>query len=86
MEEVAADWNRRNRGWRKWVRRIKHCIWKMFDEGKRYERKVAREKKRAERAEKERRREIFGIKKPKKVWRWLKFVRIGNKKGEKIPK
>lgn len=81
LEEVAADWNRRNRGWRKWVRKFKHCVWKMFDEGRRYERKVAREKKRAEREEKERMREIFGIKKSKKGWRLLKILRIGNKKG-----
>lgn len=49
MKEVAEEWNRRNRGWRRGVRKLKMWLEREFGAEKRYERKIRRE------AEKERR-------------------------------
>lgn len=66
LAEVAREWNRYNRGWRKGLRWIKRKIRKRFGEEERYVRRLERERREAEKKEWERRREVFGIKEERK--------------------
>lgn len=79
IEETARDWNRRNRGFRKWIRLLKKWIYDRFGEQKRAERRYLRELEAKKSREIALRRERFGFSEPKEPTRWWKFVRKGNK-------
>ena len=78
LEECAEEWNKYNGGWRKYVRRIKGWVRSKVGMDARYARKIKKEKSRKEAAEREKRREVFGIKEGKKSW----FRKIFRKKGK----
>lgn len=66
LEETANDWNRRNRGIRLLIRRIKMLFEKVFSRENRAERRIKREREAEERAKIERLAEILGINMPQK--------------------
>lgn len=79
IEEVARDWNRRNGGMRGTIRGIKMWIEDRFGAGRRYERRIKREKEREDRDKMEKRREIFGVTEKKRGIFGRKFWRKGKK-------
>ena len=77
LEEVAEDWNRRNRGIRLLIRRIKMWFeWKFGKEAK-WEKQKRKEKARIKREIEKKRREIFGNKGRKRLIDRIKFWRKG---------
>jgi ssDNA-binding Zn-finger/Zn-ribbon topoisomerase 1 len=77
FEEVAEEWNRRNRGIRLLIRRIKMWFERNFGERKKFERKELKERERIKKEIEKKRNEIFGIKEEKKGWLRVKFWRKG---------
>lgn len=79
IEDTARDWNRRNRGIRKWIRSLKRCLFNSFGRRKRAERRYERELEQKKEAEAAKRLEIFGISTPKGKKTWWRFGNKGNK-------
>ena len=73
IEDTVADWNRRNKGWRKWARGAKRWYRVRFGSEERAKKRVLRELKAKKEEELAKRRARFGILPPKKAKRWWKF-------------
>lgn len=74
VEECAAEWNRCNSGVCLVIRRVKKWFRERFGAEKRAEKRKNREEIAKKRAESERRREIFGVEKPKKRGFWSRML------------
>lgn len=74
IEECAAEWNKCNSGVCLVIRRVKKWFRERFGAEKRAEKRKIREEIVKNRAESERRREIFGVEKPKKRGFWSRML------------
>jgi ssDNA-binding Zn-finger/Zn-ribbon topoisomerase 1 len=79
IEDTARDWNRRNRGWRKVLRRIKRGFYDRFGHLSRAEKRLQKEIKAKKEKNLAKRREIFGIFAPQRKKSWWIFGKKGNK-------
>ena len=79
IEDVARDWNRRNRGLLKLIRTVKRWFHNRTDAVKRNERRMRKENEREKEQLERKRREVFGINEPERAKRWWKFGKKGNK-------
>ena len=79
IAETAGDWNRRNRGWRKVVRRIKRWYRQRFGAERRARKRAEKEYLAKKEARMTKMREVFGIIEPEREKKWWKFWRMGNK-------
>lgn len=70
IEDTVLDWNRRNKGWRKYIRGIKRWCRHHFGAEERTKRRLIREMAVKREAELAKRRELFGILPPKKAKKW----------------
>ena len=73
IEDTAAEWNMRNKGWRKCIRQTKRWFRIHFGSEERAKRRRLRELKAEKAKELAKRRERFGILPPKKARRWWKL-------------
>jgi len=72
IEDTVRDWNWRNSGWRRCIRRAKGWYRVLFGREGRIQKRIKRELEAKKEAELAKRREVFGIIQPKKAKKWWK--------------